>query len=412
MDFTGTAEEGRLKTRLHLSRRKWTAETFVLLQRHVPLLISDIRILAATEQHKPSRNNHTDNNENPWILDILSELKRDVLDSYCNYTVDLALNQLCRHDFVHGVAFTGPSSDFAALMTDSVLGGSDSIAISGDGYCHLRLTKGTFECLGLPGQKSQFDPRQYCCRINLIEDSYRPEKKGYQRIMERLDVFSEGDDAKLPFIACALKSRCDKLKLFNESVKEYPITMHSKQIVTKYPLPEFASHLLLPVNMDAAHNSISQDIWESHAYDALEWFGLVEMEAMQSLSESKQNPYVSTYSPPMLAGRYADIYALECNAGLLTAQCVNRTLEKAVEMLKSNSQLEWLYIHAKGHMDSPVSIAGKERTRGPSSDNDISFLLLKLTEQRETSNQDAMQTDETEIAVITFRHVNEFDAAL
>ncbi|CAO3649820.1 unnamed protein product [Cunninghamella echinulata] len=241
------------------------------------------------------------------------------------------------------------------------------ITLDEHGHLIMNLNKATYESFGIVGKKQTMMDKQrqrYVIDINIKEMKYN--SKTFQRLKW---CFENTMIQEYNFVAVFT----DKVSGNNMDIiwpegiiinKQY-LKMEINQI-DNIDIPQFTAKL------DQPFTDITPE-WEKDTLYAMEWIGLININAGRLRSSS--NNFISTYQSSFEADK-ALFGTIITWVGFIPVSFIMNTMINIRKLMISNIITRWTSITVWGYRDSPFTWHNRQHYYYLNGENDYTFLLL------------------------------------
>ncbi|CAO3607160.1 unnamed protein product [Cunninghamella blakesleeana] len=248
------------------------------------------------------------------------------------------------------------------------------ITLDNNGHLIMNLNKATYESFGIVGKKQTMMDKQ---RHRFVIDINLKEMKFNSKMFQRLKwCFENTMTQDYNFVAVNI----DKVSgastdiLWSEEivVNKQDIKMNINQI-DNIDIPQFSTKL------DQPYADITPG-WENDALSAMEWIGLVNLNATRL--KSSANSFISTYQTPFINDK-TSFGTIITWTGFIPTTFIMNTMINTRKLMVSNTITKWASLTVWGYRDSPFTWNNRQHYYYLNGENDYTFLLLPPHDNRQ-----------------------------
>uniref|UniRef100_A0A069DTE0 Putative ribonuclease p 40 subunit like protein n=1 Tax=Panstrongylus megistus TaxID=65343 RepID=A0A069DTE0_9HEMI len=288
-------------------------------------------------------------------------LPSDVSECFSFSTEYYKISNIPVSEFVDNVfieAFV-KRGELTALSLDTLLDIDNCAAVTPRGILVLSLTKAVFQELGVDKGPAvdlikQMVSQKIQLHINLKNSCFKPGKKNYDRIHNRLKKMKQ---LTMTFV---LSWESDNAKVCPSSIAAY---FHKRGYVVEECFPSKTNRI--DYNVKLPSESSDPD-------EMFEWFGLYALGAGEYPDPFHQE-FLSTY-PGMDMETVGQILFIQLT-GLFTTRKVGKILNELRKYMDTRASIPFIGLHVQGFDDAPVSWDNKANHFLTCGDNNYSFIL-------------------------------------
>jgi len=295
----------------------------------------------------------------PDTVTIPQNLRNCLLEDTDYYRINkLRVSDLLNIEFIEAFVKKGKIN---LLTIENKIDLQNSICLTPTGCLILSLLIEDYQALGLEGKSSAFSHKphtRYIVRIDLMNESFIPNKKNYERVRtaleerlkETFDVIVSWDPPEI--------NVCPSSVAAWFHARNYNVCLCSQKFSQR---TEYS--LTIPTYEDR-HNETDTDFFE--------WLGVFSIDG--DLSVKEEDDYANTYrcsSPSIHVGQ---VQYLQWT-GFFTRQKIQEMYNVLKQYVLSRNTLPWISLDVQGFADSPISFDLKEHMFFTDGDNSYTIVF-------------------------------------